>query len=146
MPLSLLALQACVYDLEGVVGKIFLHRFPIVQPGAVVSGGEGQDAPKRDLRGECNWGCLVLALPISSQLEQFAQRMAGVSSLFAEEGKIIRARCPGWDWCCAAGGGGKAAPAAMTEAMALQPPGDTAVVLEVGGPSATRAYSTPSCG
>lgn len=46
MPLSLLALQACVYDLEGVVGKIFLHRFPIVQPGVVVSWGRARVLPK----------------------------------------------------------------------------------------------------
>lgn len=46
MPLSLLALQARVYDLEGVVGKIFLHRFPIVQPRAVVEGGRARALPK----------------------------------------------------------------------------------------------------
>lgn len=41
-----ISIAGCVYDLEGVVGKIFLHRFPIVQPGAVVSGGRAGVLPK----------------------------------------------------------------------------------------------------
>lgn len=83
----------------------------------------------------------MLVVPTSSPLEQFAPRMAGVSSSFAGEGKITGARCPGRDWGCAAGGccwrGGRAA--------APHPQG-TAFVLEIGAPCATRSTSSRGSG
>lgn len=64
--------------------------------------------------------------------------MAGVSNLFAGEGRITGARCPGRDWGCAVGGccwgGGRAAAAH---------PQDTAFVLEIGAPCSTSGTLHP---
>lgn len=113
--------------------KYFCIDFPLCSPERWSAGG-GPGAPERDLRGERTRG-----LPGAHCPHQLEQRMAGVSNLFAGEGKISWARCPGQVGGCVArgwcwGGGRAAAPH----------PQGTALVLEIGAPCSTR--STSSCG